>query len=160
MTDFFYTSRDHKRRWLTAILTINKVFDGKLDPEYASALYILTSSAGTWNKAQSYVSREGIDFEAMTREADFSGGYTRMIRLAWNLFNEGTPCSPVDLVTSIDSENFTVAMNALQIRRVSWTLNEIATKAEIYNIEMDIRDHIIASSREKPWLPLNPTSGE
>src|SRR5215831_8590844 len=129
MAEFFYTSRDHKKRWLTAILTIDKVYDGKLDPEYASALYILTSSAGTWNKAQSYVDRHGIDFEAMLREVDFSGGYGVLIHLAGNLFNDRFTCSPVDLATRLDSENFTVAMNALQIRRVSWTLGELATKA-------------------------------
>lgn len=160
MVDFFYTSREHKKRWLTAILSTGKVFDGKLDPEYASALYILTSSAGTWSKAQSYVDRDGIDFEAMLAQVDFSGGYSVLIHLAGNLFNDRFTCSPVDLATRLDSENFTVAMNALQIRSINWTLNEIANKAEIYNIEMDIRDHIIASSREKPWLPLNPLPGE
>jgi hypothetical protein len=159
MTDFFYTSRDHKKRWLTAILTTGKVVDGKLDPEYASALYILTSGTGIWYKAKAYVDRDGIDFEALLQEEDFSSGQRVMMQLAWNLFNSGTMLSPVEL-THIDSENFTVAMNAFQIRRVNWSLREIASDAEISNIREDIRDHIIASSDEKPWLPLNPLSGE
>ncbi len=125
--NIFYTSPEHKQRWLSAILGIGKVYDGKLDPEYASALYILTSSAGTWQKAQSYVDRDGIDFEAMLREVDFSGGYGVLIHLAGNLFNGQTACSPVELMR-LDDRNFEIAVNALQIRRISLPIDELASK--------------------------------
>jgi len=151
----YYTSPEHKKRFLTAMLTSGKVYDGKLDPEYASALYILTSSAGTWQKASSFVDRDGIDFEAMLAEVDFSGGYGVLIHLAGNLFNDRFTCSPVDICTRLDSENFTIALTALQIRRVSWALSEIANKAELYNAEIDERNRINAANREKPWLPLH-----
>lgn len=151
--NIFYTSPDHKKRWLTAILTIEKTWEGKLDPEYASALYILTSSARTWQKTASSVDREGIDFAAMVQEVDFSGGSVRLIRLAWNLFNDGTPCNPVDLVTAIDEQNFTIALNALQIRRARLPLSELAEKAELHTMAMDIRNRISAQNRPKPWLP-------
>lgn len=151
---FFFTSPEHKRRWLMSMLQIGKVYDGKLDPEYGAALYILTSSAGTWNKAGPYVDRDGIDFEAMLAEVDFSGGYGVLIHLAGNLFNDRFTASPVDLATRLDSENFTIALNALQIRRVSWSLGELASKAELHQIEMDIRNRIARENRPKPWLPL------
>lgn len=150
--NIFFTSPEHKQRWLTAILSLGKTYAGKLDPEYSAALYILTSGAGTWNKAQSYVDRDGIEFEVLLVEADFSGAYTELIRLAGNLFNAQTACSPVELFR-LDDRNFTLALNALQIRRVSLPIDELATKAEIYNIEMDIRNRISAENRPKPWLP-------
>ncbi len=155
MADIFFTSAEHKQRWLTAILSMGKVYNGKLDPEYASALYILTSGTGTWNRAESYVDRDGIEFEALLAEADFSGAYTELIRLAGNLFNGQTACSPVELFR-LDDRNFTLALNALQIRRVSLPIDELASKTEIYNLEMDIRNRINRENIEKPWLPLQP----
>lgn len=154
MADIFFTSPEHKQRFLTAMLTGGKIDSGKLDPEYASALYILTSSAGTWQKAESYVGRDGIDFEAMFAEVDFSGAYSALIRLAWGLFNGGATLNPQDLY-GLDERNFTAALSALQVRRVNLPLDELASKAEIYNIEMDIRNRINAKNREKPWLPLH-----
>ena len=121
--DIFFTSAEHRKRFLTAILAIGKVYAGKLDPEYASALYILTSGTGTWNKAESYVGRDGIDFEALLAEVDFSGAYTELIHLAGNLFNGQTACSPVELMR-LDDRNFTLALNALQIRRISLAVAE------------------------------------
>jgi Family of unknown function (DUF6075) len=154
MTDIFFTSPEHRTRWLTAVLTIQKTWKGKLDAEYASALYILTCSSGTWQKVESYVSRDGIDFEPMLAEVDFSGGYGVLIRLAGNLFNDRTTSSPVDLMR-LDDTNFQVALTALQIRRVSLPLDELASKAELYNIELDIRNAISRANRPKPWLPLH-----
>jgi hypothetical protein len=116
MADIFFTSLGHKERFVTTMQSIGKVYNGKLHEEYASAVYILTSSAGTWKKAESYVDREGIDFEAMLREVDFSGGYGVLIRLAANLFHDRTACSPVDLMR-LDDQNFMIALTALQVRR-------------------------------------------
>jgi len=132
---------------------IDKVYAGKLDPEYTAAIYVLTSSAGTWNKTQSYVDHEGIDFEALLAEVDFSGGYRVLIQLAWNLFNSGTALSPVELV-HLDTINFTVALTTLQIRRASLPLSELASEAELYNLELEARNRATVENRAKPWLPL------
>lgn len=122
-TSIFFTSPEHTARWLTAILTSGKTYDGKLDPEYASAVDILSSGTGTWNKAESSVGRDGIDFEALLAAVDFSGAYTHLIRLAGNLFNGQTACSPVELMR-LDDRNFMLALNALQIRRVSLPIDD------------------------------------
>lgn len=123
--DIYFTSQDHKKCWLTAILTIGKVYAGKLDPEYGAALYILTAHSDTWNQARSYVDRDGIDFDALLTEVDFSGAYENLIRLAGNLFNAGhTVCSPVELYR-LDDQNFTLALHALRIRRIALLLSEI-----------------------------------
>src|SRR5215470_2472073 len=118
MASIFFTSLDHKQRFIAAIRGIGKIDAGKLDPEYASVLYILTSSAGTWQKASDYVSREGIDMKAMLEGVDFSGGYSVLMLLAGNLFNSQQHIDPVELMR-LDDRNFTLAMTALQIRRAS-----------------------------------------
>jgi hypothetical protein len=114
----FFTSAEHKQRLLSAMQCIGKIDDGKLDPEYASALYILTSSAGTWQKASGYVDRGGIDFEAMLEELDFSGGYSILIKLASNLFNSNMHIDPIEFLR-LDETNFMVALTSIQLRRSS-----------------------------------------
>ncbi len=116
MADIFFTSAGHKQRFLAAMQQIGKIHNGKLNEEYGAALYVLTSSAVAWEKAESYVDREGIYFEALLREVDFSGGYSVLIRFAANLFNDRTACSPVDLMR-LDDQNFELALSALQVRR-------------------------------------------
>lgn len=153
--NIFFTSADHKARFLVAMRAIGKLYVGKLDPEYAAAIYVLTSSAGNWNKAQSYVDHEGIDFEALLAEVDYSGSYRVLIQLAWNLFNSGTALSPVELV-HLDTTNFTIALTALQIRRASLPLSELTSEAELYNLEIEARNRAPMENREKPWLPLQP----
>jgi hypothetical protein len=136
----FFTSPDHKARWLAALLTIGKVYDGKLDPEYASALYILTADLDTWQQASRYVDRDGIDFEALLVEVHFSGGYGVLIRLAGNLFNDRTACNPVDLMR-LDDRNFTVALTAFQIRRASLLVADFSERtATIENIVTSVDD--------------------
>jgi len=116
MSDILFTSEAHKARFLTAIQEIGKVYAGRMDPEYGAALYILTSSSGTWEKSNSYVSRYRIDFEEMFNEVDFSGGYSVLIKLASNLFNGNTHIDPLEFLR-LDDHNFDLALNAIKIRR-------------------------------------------
>lgn len=124
MANFYFTSEAHKARFLATMHEIHKIDGGKLDPEYGAAIYVLTSSASTWEKASDYVSGGGIEFEELLSEVDWSGGYSSLIKLAANLFNERFPASPVDLPTRLDDRNFAVAMTAFQIRRHSWPESE------------------------------------
>lgn len=121
---FYFTSKDHHARFLATMREIRKIDAGKLDPEYAAAVYILTSRSGTWERARSYVSSGGIEFEALLSEVDWSGGYSSLLNLAANLFNDRYPCNPCDVVTRLDSENFELALTAMKIRRVSWLESE------------------------------------
>jgi Family of unknown function (DUF6075) len=124
MADFFFTSPRHKAGFLTTMQALRKIYEGKLDPEYGAAIYILTSSASTWDKASGYVERDGIDFDGLLAEVDFSGAYSNLIRLAGNLFNGQTACSPVELYR-LDDRNFAIAMTAFQIRRASLRVDSI-----------------------------------
>src|SRR2546430_15759127 len=94
----FFKSAEHKQRFLTAIQQTGKIYNGKLDEEYAAAMYILTADTHTWSNAQSYVDREGIDLEAMLKEVHFSHGYEVLIKLAGNLFNSHLHIDPVEFM--------------------------------------------------------------
>lgn len=120
----FFKSEGHKERFLAAIQQIGKVYEGKLDQEYAAALYILTADVSTWNKASSYVSRYGINIETLLKEVDFSGAYGVLILLAGNLFNGNEHVDPVELMR-LDDRNFSVALTALMLRRKSYAITEI-----------------------------------
>lgn len=124
MTDIFFKGKEHKNRFVGAMIQIGKVYSGKFDPEYGAAIYILTADVSTWNKASDYVSRGGIDFEALLKEVDWSGGYQVLIQWAANLFNEhAAHIDPVELMR-LDENNFQVAISALQIRRHSLEVDD------------------------------------
>lgn len=115
----------HKARFLSAIQGIGKVYEeGQLDPEYAAALFILTSATGTWHKTQSYVSRNGIDIETMLEEVDFSGGHLILVNLAGNLFNGHIHIDPLEFVR-LDENNFDLALTAIKIRRYGLRLSDV-----------------------------------
>jgi hypothetical protein len=114
----FFKSEEHKARFLACMQSIGKIYDGKLDPEYASALYLLSAHAGIWNKAQAYVGRDGLDIPTMLLERDFSSGQAVLIQLAGNLFNGVTHLDALEMVW-LDHTNFHLALTALQLRRSS-----------------------------------------
>ncbi len=121
----FFTSPAHKARFLGIMQHLGKVHGGKLDPEYGAALYILTASAATWQKANGYIAsdRDGIDFAGMLAEVDFSGGYSVLVKLASNLFNQETHTDPIELMR-LDDSNFQVALTSLLLRRESFSMDD------------------------------------
>src|SRR4051794_40581447 len=116
--DIFFKSAEHKQRFLATMQQIGKIDTGKLDPEYAAALYILTADAGTWQKAREHVSRQGIDIQTLLEEVDFSSGYAVLIKLAGNLFNNQQHLDPLEFLR-LDNRNFHIALTALILRRSS-----------------------------------------
>lgn len=120
----FFKSNDHTERLLTAMHRIGKVYSGKLDQEYGAALYILTADQAIWNKTRDYVDSNGIDFEAMLKEVDFSGGYGVLVTLAWNLFNGHGHLDPIEFMR-LDESNFQIALNAIIVRRYSLRAEEL-----------------------------------
>ena len=120
-----FKSEAHKARFLLAMQEISKVYSGKLDEEYGSALFILTAGSATWEKVCGYVGRDGIDFATMLEEVDFSGGYSVLITLAGNLFNGNQHIGDVRELLRLDDSNFKVALTALQLRRRSYHVDEL-----------------------------------
>lgn len=123
--NIFFISAEHRKRLLEAMTSIGKIEStGVLDPEYTSALYILTAHTGTWNRASSYVSRHGIDFETLLDEVYFSGGYSVLIQLAANLFNGQIHIDPVEFLR-LDDNNFRIALTALKLRRCTLYVDDL-----------------------------------
>lgn len=124
----FFKAAEHRQRFLRVMQQIGKIYAGKLDPEYAAALYILTSDAGTWRKASEYVSRHGIDMQTMLEEVDFSSGYSVLIRLAGNLFNNQQHLDPLEFLR-LDERNFCLALTSLILRRSSFSVDDLGVLA-------------------------------
>jgi hypothetical protein len=125
-TNIFFKSAAHKTRLLEAMRRIDKIENGRFDPEYGAACYILTADTATWNKAQEYVSRQGILFEELLNEVDFSGGYQVLIQFAANLFNEhAMPAQNAVELMRLDDDNFRIALSALVIRRYSLRVDDL-----------------------------------
>jgi hypothetical protein len=122
-TNIFFKSPEHKQRFLVAMQQIGKIYGGKLDPEYGAALYILTADLSTWQKAQGYVRRDGIDIPTMLEDVDFSGGYSVLIKWAGNLFNSWEHIDPIELLR-LDESNFEIAISSLRIRRHSFQMDD------------------------------------
>src|SRR5690349_20065233 len=98
-TNIFFKKPDHKQRFVAAMHAIGKIYRGAYDSEYGAALYVLTADVSIWQKTRDYVSRHGIDFEALLEELDWSGGYRALLQWAANLFNEqAAQCNPVELM--------------------------------------------------------------
>jgi hypothetical protein len=124
MADIFF-SAGHKDRFLAAMRTIGKISAGKLDPEYAAALYVLTADRSTWRKAQQYVDRSGIDIPTMLEQVDFSSGDAVLIQWAGNLFNNQIHIDPIELLR-LDESHYEVALSALSLRRYGCCVDDFA----------------------------------
>ena len=111
-----FISPEHRNRFIAAISNIGKIYNGKFDPEYASALFILTAHLGTWKKTRDYVDNHGISFEEILKDIDFSGGYSVLIKLASNLFNGNEHIDPLEFLR-LDDANFELAISAIRMRR-------------------------------------------
>ncbi len=119
----FFTSEEHRHRFVEMIQQLSKAYHGKYDPEYASALYILTADLWTWQAISDYVSRDGIDIEAILENIHLSSGYTTLIKLAGNLFNGNQDINPVEFLR-LDESNFLLAINALLVRRHGFAVEQ------------------------------------
>lgn len=119
----FFKSVEHRSRFVESMQKLGKVCNGKFDPEYASALYILTADQSIWQKARGYVGQDGIEIEDLLQEVDFSGGYGVLIRLAGNLFNAQQHLDPLEFLR-LDDSNFRLALTALKLRRYSMHVDD------------------------------------
>ncbi|HLZ64349.1 MAG TPA: hypothetical protein VKR06_46055 [Ktedonosporobacter sp.] len=125
--EIHFTSPEHKALFVAVMQQIGKVYAGKFDPEYGAALYVLTAKLSTWEKAESYVSRHGIDFEGLLAEVDFSGGYQVLVQWAGNLFNSQQHIDPIELLR-LDERNFELALAALKIRRYGLRMDALQSE--------------------------------
>lgn len=121
----FFKSPEHMQRFLATLEDLNKIRDGILNNEYSAPLYILTADNELWSKSKRYISTEGISIRKILENNDFSSGYSRLVKLAGNLFNGHVPISPLDLI-GLDDENFKVAIAAIELRQYKTYAEDIA----------------------------------
>jgi hypothetical protein len=124
MTETIFTSPEHRHRFGEAIQRLGKIDSQGIDLEYGAALYVLTASSGTWDRAKSYVASGGIDFEGMLGP-HWSEGYVVLIQWAAGLFNGSMKIDPSDLMR-LDEKNFELALAALKIRRYGLRLDAVS----------------------------------
>lgn len=126
MTDsIFFESADHQKRLAEAIERLEKVErDGKADPWYCSALYILTADTAIWGDVQPYVSSSGIKFDEILEKCVYASSEITLMEVAANLFRD---TGHVDLsrFTNLGEGNFKLAMNAISLRRYSLQVKEL-----------------------------------
>lgn len=122
----YFRAESHRERFLSAIQqTPRIVYDGdKLDQEYSAAFYILCSHAGIWEKAKQHLTETGIRFGDMLEQEHLSSGDYALVSLAGNLFGQDIRSNPVDLMV-LDPRNFSIALQALQMRKYPVRLSDI-----------------------------------
>lgn len=121
-----YRDGEHKGLFLSLLERHGRVFrDGRVDSEYAAAYYLLTCNDSVWSKAQRYVDSAGIDVWSLVENESLSSGESLLVRLAGNLFNGSfDECvSPKRLISTLDKEHFSMAMESIRIRELGSQLS-------------------------------------
>lgn len=122
-----YKDKEHQERFLNLIRKHDKAFsNGKVDSEYATAYFLLTANYYVWNKVSKYIDDDGINFMAMSEDCVFSSGELLLVKLAGNLFNGSfyKDISPLDFISTLDTEYFRVIMEAFKTRKMGGNLNK------------------------------------
>jgi len=115
----------HREEFQLALSQTRAVYpNGKINPEYGTALYLLTGLEGTWPRLSQYVTMDGIDHCKMVKRVVLSSGEKLIVGLAGNLFN-GDMCvklTPLDLVGRLDRDTWEMVLTAFDLRRGTFTL--------------------------------------
>jgi hypothetical protein len=115
-----YLNDLHKTTLIDCLKKLDKIYpSGEVDREYLAALYIISATDEMRRKCLPYIDLEimGIDFPTMLEEQDFSSGYSALVRLASNLFNEYSKVTPMDLIRHLSGELFNLAIEAILLRK-------------------------------------------
>lgn len=113
-----FTSLDHMRRYMAAVLTIPRLFRV---PGWSAALYLLTSKASLWEAVTPYLDDvNGFDI-IKAQDLDLDNDDYRLLRLAMALYiddQDGDLGIPVAEIWQFeDDEALDIAMAAIKFRR-------------------------------------------
>lgn len=123
----YFRTEGHRERFQAAIKNAGDraVWVGeRIDVYYGAALYLLTMNKDIYEGAQSFFTESGINFEKMLKGMHLSTTERALVALAGALFGQDIKSSTTDLI-DLDERNFTVAVQALQLRRTSHNLSQI-----------------------------------
>ena len=124
----YYKDEDHRNKLKELLIKYKKVYakyNNEVDQYYLPTFYILTSDPELRRKSYRYITDEGIKFNQMTDEQDFSSGPMELIRLAHQLFNNGDQADISRIISVLDEENFQVALQAIILKRSSYNYDEL-----------------------------------
>jgi len=105
----------HKYRFAELVSAANSN-----DIERKSLFYIVAGNEELYQKRHAiYDFKENAIHTDFQQRAYFSRGLKLLILLGFNLYNGSSdyPFSPMDLINTLDNNNFQIAINAIKIRR-------------------------------------------
>lgn len=111
---------DHRPRYEAALQAYRLQRRGtEPDTHWKALLLIATATPSLWEKVRPYLEldRGNAHLERFKAEQDLSGGERRLIELAHNLHNGGCKVDIGDLIDTLDSTLWPVALEAMLIRR-------------------------------------------
>ena len=123
----YFRTEGHRERFQSAIHNVGErgIWGGeRIDAYYGSALYLLTMDKDIYEETQSFFTENGINFEKMLKGIHLSTTETALVALAGALFGQDIKSITTDLI-DLDERNFTIVVQALQLRRKSHTLSQI-----------------------------------
>jgi len=134
----YFMDETHKNNVMKVIRDKRLVYpDGQVDCYYLPALFILLSTKNNlYKKTRNYIDADGIDFQTMVEEQDFSSGEAKLVRLAANLYNGSMKVTPQELINTLDDKNYELAMQAIRFRRYGCHIENLLDR------EMDIEADI------------------
>jgi hypothetical protein len=144
----YFLDETHKNSVMKVIRDKRLVYhDGQVDCYYFPALFILLSTKNNLYKTtRNYIDADGIDFQTMMEEQDFSSGEAKLVRLAANLYNGSMEVTPHELINTLDDTNYDLAMQAIRFRRYGCHIENLLDREMDMDmeagIERDIRTNL------------------
>lgn len=114
-----FLDADHKRNFIAALEeTCSVDGDGYVSAYFGASLYLLAGLRYIWPRLKKHIGRSYIDAGSMLESLDLSTGEEMIVKLAGNLYNgDFWYGSPWDLVAALDSETFSIVLEALRLRK-------------------------------------------
>lgn len=142
----YFLDETHKNSVLKVINDKRLVYpDGQADSYYLPTLFILLSTKNNfYKKTGNYIGADGIDFESMMEDQDFSSGEAKLVRLAANLYDDSMEVTPQELV-NVDDRKHDMVMQAIHFRRHGCHIENLLDR------EMDVEtDMGLENQRQEP----------
>lgn len=117
--NLYFVDMEHKKRLLELLLKDNTY---PTDLERLSLFYIVSSDLDLYIKFKNNLynfEEHWIEPEGLSK-IDLCGGHSRLMQLAFNLYNnyydDDRRLTTLDIFSSLDSDNFRVALEGIKIR--------------------------------------------
>ncbi|MCC5909492.1 MAG: hypothetical protein JJT76_03525 [Clostridiaceae bacterium] len=124
-----YENEEHRKKVLGLLKKYNKIHSesNKVDIEYLSAFFLLSTSLLNHKKLEKYIhpSGIGINFLKMVEDEYLSSSEEVMIKVAWNLYNSDGDIKPIEIIRFLSNENYNLVIQAMELRRVKHYLEEL-----------------------------------